>query len=156
MLDLYNNLKSFWWRSIRFVHPKLFDIVYRYRIFLKYVISGGTAAAVNMISLTVFVEVFDIHYLKASAFAFMLGFLSSFVLQKFFTFGDTRIKLVHVQLVMYLFIALINLGLNTVLVYSFVEYAGFWYLFSQFLSSNLIAFESYFLYKRFVFKKNNG
>jgi len=113
--------------------------------------SGGTAAFANLASLALFVEVFRMHYLPASICAFIIGFAVSFVSQKYFTFGDTMMHMVHRQLVIYFFIAIGNISINTLSVFILVDVVGLWYLFSQALASLLIATISFYLYRRYVF-----
>src|SRR3989338_11713432 len=55
---------------------------------LRYLLSGGTAAAANLTVLFVLVHFFHIWYLEASVLSFIIGMCVSFVLQKFFTFSD--------------------------------------------------------------------
>lgn len=153
MIRLYTKLKKLWWGSTKRVHPKLFELTFRYRMYIKYIISGTSGAVANLGSLAFFVEVLKFHYLSASVFSFCLGYVVSFILQKFFTFGHTSMTMVHRQLVIYLCIAVGNLLLNTVLVYVLVDVIAIWYLLSQVLASIVIAIESFVLYRRYVFTR---
>lgn len=154
MLSLYTKLKSLGWGTIEKLHPELHRMVYAYRIYVKYLISGGSAAVVNLTSLLLLVELLHVHYILGSILAFFLGFVASFVFQKFFTFGDTVMHMVHRQLILYLGIALGNLFLNTFLVYIFVDVFHVWYLLSQAIASILIAITSFVLYRKFVFTRS--
>jgi putative flippase GtrA len=147
----YQKLKALWWGTIERIHPDFHRLVFTYRQYLKYLISGGTAAFVNLFSITLFVEVVHMHYLPASVLAFSLGFVVSFVLQKFFTFGNTVMHLVHRQLVIYFAIAMGNLTCNTLLVYLFVDLTHLGYFLSQALSGVIIAITSFILYRKYVF-----
>ncbi|MCX6786454.1 MAG: GtrA family protein [Candidatus Kaiserbacteria bacterium] len=118
---------------------------------IRYVISGGTAAFTSVGLLFVFVHFIGAQYIVASAFAFIFGFLVSFTLQKLWTFNNKGTSRTHIQLAQYLAITLGNLALNTLLVYTGVEILGLWYLLAQLIASGLIAFYSYFVYRRFVF-----
>jgi glycosyltransferase involved in cell wall biosynthesis len=51
----------------------------------------------------------------------------------------------------YMTVALINLFLNTVLMYILVDGFKAWYMLAQFIASGLIAIESYLVYKTFIF-----
>jgi putative flippase GtrA len=62
---------------------------------------------------------------------------------------------VHRQAVIYGLVAIVNTGINVLLVYLLVEYGGLHYLLGQFFSSGFIAFESYFVYQLFIFKKKS-
>ena len=153
MISVYKKLKELWWRSVKAIHPALFELTFRFRMYLKYVIAGGSAAVVNLSSLAIFVELFRLYYLPASVLAFCLGLIASFFLQKFFTFGHTDMIVVRRQFVMYVCIAAGNLLLNTLLVYLFVDVFRIWYLFSQVLAGILIAIESFVVYRRYVFTR---
>lgn len=58
----------------------------------------------------------------------------------------------HTQFARYLVIILLNLLLNTTLVYFFVEHVGVWYLFAQMLATAVIAITGYVGYRYFVFR----
>jgi len=125
------------------------------RVF-RFLLSGGIALGTDLILLYLFTDVFGIWYLVSAIVAFILAFGVSFSLQKFWTFGDHSREGIHMQIGVYFFVALINLGLNTLLVYLFVEWAGLYYLFAQIVASALIAIESFFVYQRFIFKKDTA
>lgn len=128
-------------------YPKL------YKLF-KYIVSGGSAAVVDIAFLYIFTDLFKIWYILSAILAFILAFFVSFLLQKFWTFQDKEKDNIHRQGIIYLIISIINLGLNTLLVYIFTEYVRFHYVFSQFVTGIILAFSSYFIYRRFVFKSN--
>lgn len=125
----------------------------RYAQILKYLISGGTAAAVNIGSLYIFTDFFKWWYLFSTVVSFILAFFVSFLLQKFWTFQDKETDGVHKQLSMYFVVGLINLALNTALMYFCVDILHVWYILSQFIVTGLIAILSFFVYKHFIFAK---
>ena len=120
----------------------------------KYIISGGTAAVVNLAFLAIFVDVFKINYLISAILSFLIAFSISFTLQKFWTFQDKSIEDVHKQTTIYFIVSSINLGVNTLLMYIFVDHFHIQYFFRQILASGLIAISSYFIYSRFIFKNS--
>lgn len=119
---------------------------------IRYLISGGTAAASNFISLFLLVHFGGMHYLYASILAFTMSIGVSFAMQKFWTFHNKLTHNMHAQFMRYLLVIGANLLLNTALVYLFVEKAGIWYLFAQFLATSVIAVTGYFGYRHFVFR----
>jgi|SRR3989344_80563 len=125
------------------------------RRIVRFLISGGIATGVNLLALYLLVHVMGMWYLTSSIVAFFVGFVASFMLQKFWTFKDHRRDVMGKQLIIYLLIVLFNLGLNTGLVYVFVEYAKFWPLVAQALASLVIAFEGFFAYRMLVFRDTN-
>ncbi len=124
----------------------------RYFKIIRYLISGGTAAAISIGLLFVFTHYAHIWYLTSSILSYTIAFLVSFTLQKFWTFRNTSLELWRRQISIYFVIFLANVFLNTLIVYCFVEYGGVHYLTSQIIAAGLIAIASFFLYKHLVFK----
>lgn len=117
----------------------------------RYVISGGTAAAVDLVLLFVLTHFFHVWYILSAILAFVGAFFVSFFLQKFWTFRDMSKEGAHKQAVIYFIVSSINLGINTFLMYVFTETFGVYYILSQILASLLIAMESFFIYRHFIF-----
>lgn len=117
----------------------------------RYLISGGTAAFVNLALIFILTEFAGIWYLASSMVSFIAGFIVSFTLQKFWTFKDARREIIMQQLAVYLAVALGTLSLNTLLLYLAVDILGLWYMFAQFLVSGILALGSYFIYNFFIF-----
>lgn len=116
----------------------------------RYIISGGTAAVVDLSLLYLFTDIFGIWYLFSAVGAFLVAFLVSFNLQKYWTFKDGSKDRIKTQAAGYFLITAINLGLNTLGIFLLVHYGKIHYLPAQFIVSALIAVESYFIY-HFVF-----
>lgn len=121
------------------------------RVF-RFLLSGGIALSTDLVLLYLFTDIFGIWYLASAVTAFILSFIVSFALQKFWTFGDSSRDGLNTQMSVYFFVAVINLALNTLLVFVFVEQAGIYYIFAQIVASALIAVESFFVYQHFIFK----
>ena len=133
------------------IYQTIVSRIYKHARVFRYLISGGMAAGVNFLSLYIFTEWFGIYYLLSSVLSFVLAVVVSFVFQKFWTFQDHSRDFIHKQAWTYLFVAVTNTIINTIFVYSLVEYAGFHYLWAQFVSNVIIACESFFVYKKFIF-----
>ncbi len=127
--------------------------MHREKIFkiAKYIISGGTAAVVDLFFLYLFVEKFHLWYVFSAILAFLIAFSVSFSLQKFWTFKDKTTEKVHKQASIYFIVSVLNLGLNTFLMYIFVDLCGLHYFPSQILAGALLAISSFFIYSRFIF-----
>lgn len=122
------------------------------RIF-RFLLSGGTALLTDLAVLYLFTDVFGVWYLASAVIAFIFAFFVSFLLHKFWTFGDHSREDFHTQMSMYFFITVINLALNTLLMYLLVEKIGLQYIVAQIAASALIAVGSFFTYQRFVFRR---
>ena len=112
---------------------------------LRYLVSGSTSAVIDFLFLYLLTDIWGMHYLFSAILAFIIAFFVSFFLQKFWTFEDDSTERVHEQAVLYFVVAGINLGINTALMYYFVDILGIWYMAAQFLASGLIACESFFI-----------
>lgn len=134
--------------------PKTFWLVFPYRKILKYVISGGTAAAVTVSTLYFFTDIVGVWYVFSSVLGYVTGFGVSFTLQKFWTFGDKKTDKIKSQAFFYALTLSVNLILNTYGIYVFVQHLGFNYLVAQIIVGLLIACGSFFIYRNFIFKKN--
>lgn len=120
---------------------------------IRYIISGGTAAATQILLTAFFTDIVGLWYLISSSIAFIIAVVVSFTLQKFWTFRHKETKGMHGQATVYLLIALAGLAVNDGLMYLFVSVLGIHYLLGQILSGGIIACFNYFLYAKLVFKK---
>lgn len=121
--------------------------------FFRFLIAGGAATLANLSTLYLLTDFAGLWYLASASAAFVIGVTVSFLLQKFWTFRNHEIeaRFLSSQFFSYLIVTLINLALNTALLYGLVEYLKVFYLAGQIIVSALIAFESYFVY-RYIFK----
>lgn len=116
----------------------------------RYIISGGMATLTNLAFLFIFTDLFGVWYLLSAIISYIISFAVSFTMQKFWTFQDDSKEKIKSQAIIYIIVTTLNLSLNTLCIYLFVEF-GFHYLFAQILSSIIIAIESFFVYK-YLFK----
>lgn len=121
----------------------------------KYILSGVIATSAALAALVFFREVVGLWYLYSSTIAFLVGFTSSFLLQKFWTFNEPTNSGAHKQLMWFLIVSLINLVINGVGMYVFVDVFGIWYFLSQVCVTTFIAVWSFFAY-RVIFQSNTS
>ena len=120
---------------------------------MRYIISGGSGAVVNLATLFVLVHFFQIWYLLSVVLAFVVAFFVSFSMQKFFTFNERGLERIKQQSILYLGIQIFNLGVNAMLMYISVDILNIHYLISQFFILGFIAAYSFFIFKRFIFNQ---
>jgi putative flippase GtrA len=123
----------------------------KYAKVLRFLISGGSSATVNLTILYICTDIFHIWYVASAIIAFCISFVVSFTLQKWWTFADKTTDIVHRQLTAYLTIALINLSVGTLLLFAIVELTGLHYLAAQIIVQGMIAIMSFFIYSRVLF-----
>lgn len=119
---------------------------------VRYIISGGSAAAVNFILLWVFTEFLGLWYLLSLIIASIISASLTFALQKFWTFENPSMERVHVQMPQYVALALINLALNSAALYVLVEYAHMWYLAGQVICSAVLAVMNFLINQHYIFR----
>ena len=120
---------------------------------LRFLVTGGIAFAVNISVLYSLTDILSIYYLTSTVLAFLASFSVSFLIQKFWTFQDASTDNAHIQLSLYLVLQVVNLALNTGLMYAFVEYLHIWYIFSQTIIALGLAIGSFFVSKLYIFKQ---
>lgn len=118
----------------------------------RFLFSGGSASATNLIVYYISYSTFHIHYILASVIAFAISFVVSFTMQKFWTFRDESLSMINSQLTKYFAVALINLVINTILLYVLVEFGNVHKLIAQIIVMMLIATVSFFVYQFAIFK----
>ncbi len=140
MIDAFKKLNAYADEN----HPKKAKLA-------RYIISGGMAAVADLGLLYIFTDICKIWYVISVVLAFLGAFMVSFTMQKYWTFKSVSNDNLHSQAISYFIVTGINLGLNTLGVFLFVQYGGFHYMIAQIVVSALIAVESYFVY-HYIFK----
>ena len=128
-----------------------FDIA---RLF-RYLVAGVTGTATNILILYFLTAFAHVWYLTSGIVSFSVSVVVSFILQKYWTFQHDTHEGVHHQAAYYLLVALINLGINTLILYGLVDYAHIQYLVGQVIASGIIACESYVIY-HYIFERRSG
>ena len=137
--------------KISIMPPAFLAMYSRHGQLLRFFISGGMAFFANIGVMYVLTDRLAVWYLVSSIFAFIGSFVVSFSMQKYWTFKNREADRMSQQLRMSLVLAVANLGINTVLMYLFVDYVHLHYLAAVVCSAGLIAIETYFIYKYIIF-----
>ncbi|HAS80915.1 MAG: Cell wall teichoic acid glycosylation protein gtcA [Candidatus Nomurabacteria bacterium GW2011_GWE1_32_28] len=124
----------------------------KYTKIIKYIFAGGFATISNLIILFICVQYFHLWYLFGVIISFSFAVIISYTLQKFFVFNDYSKENIHKQFLKFLIFNIFMLGINTTLMYTFVDTIGLWYLLAQALSSAICAFINYIFFNKVVFK----
>lgn len=120
-------------------------------VVVRFIISGGIGASTDICILYVLNSIFGIYYLLSAILAFLVAFCVSFVLHKFWTYASHE-ESTHRQVVLYFGSSFFGLCLNTLLMYIFVDHFHIYVILSQVFVGIIVAFFSFFLTRRFVFK----
>ncbi len=132
--------------------PKIYTVCNHRKSVVKFFFAGATAATVDLFFLFLFYGVFKWELVFSTSLAFILSFIVSFTLQKFWTFRNYCQKKMPVQFVIYITNAFIGLNINGFLMHTLVYNVGIWYLFSQVIVNFTIGVYNFFIYKFIVFR----
>lgn len=117
----------------------------------KFAATGVLAAAVALGSLIVLTEWFGVWYLAASAASYVLTFIVNFSFQKFWTFRNFDLVRAPAQARRFLAVSLLNLALNTILMYGLVDIVGIHHVVSQVVVMCVLAVMNFILYRTYIF-----
>lgn len=148
------NYQKFCARFCR-VAPKTYREAFKHRQIIKFLIAGGTATSADILIYYVLTYLAGLWYIASSISSFIIAFWISFSLQKFWTFRDKNTQKIMRQTYFYFFVAIANLGISTLLIYSFVDYMNIHKLLSKIFANAIIAAESFFVYRHFIFAKRD-
>lgn len=120
--------------------------------FWKSVISGGTTAIVDLSLLFIFKEVLHLHYWASINISFSVAILVNFFLQKFWTFSNKNIGVVHKQFGKFFLVAIGNMAMNSFIMFVLSIVLGIWYLAAQVITIGMLVLVNFTLYRYFVFR----
>lgn len=118
---------------------------------IKFVLSGGSAAALNLAVLYLLVTYAGLYYLFATVPAFLVAMVWNFTLQKYWTFEEPSVERLLREFASFALINVVNIVVNMGLMYTLVSVLGLWYIAAQIIAALIIAFLSFLGYERLVF-----
>ncbi len=121
---------------------------------LRYIVSGGTSAVVNIALFYVFYSFFNIYYIVSNIIAFTFAFFVSLFLQKFWTFRDHATENMHIQGVYYLLSSVFSLGLNTLILYICVDIFNIMPILGVIIAGGITALFTFQISSRLIFNRN--
>ena len=120
---------------------------------LYFIIGGGTAALTNLVLFFVFINYLNIWYLFASITSFILSVFVGFYLQKYLTFENVSNEKTKKQMILFLLVSTVNLGINILLMLFFVEVLKLDKMLAKVCTLAILACWNFFVYEKIVFKK---
>lgn len=119
---------------------------------MKYIMGGGIAAVVDLISLYVFTDILGIYYIRSSVYAFIISFIVGFFFQKYITFNDRSMNHMK-QWGQFLFYQLIGQSINMILLWLLVSKLGVYYMFAAVFNKGVVFFWNFIMNYLFNFKE---
>ena len=106
--------------------------------FIRYFFVGGIAAVVNIGSLFLMVDIFNINYILSNIVGFILGIIINYSLSKMIVFTDNEDINRIFEIMMYVIIGILGLIFDTVMLWIFTSKIGIYYMISKIISTILI------------------
>lgn len=122
-----------------------------FRIF-KFLCTGATGVTVNLTTLFLLADIFDMHYLAASIIAICVSTVVGFLLQKYWTFEEHSRDAAGKQFTLYVAVASLNILVNTLIVFTLVDFVGLHHLLAQFIGAGVVAVSSFIIYSKVIFR----
>lgn len=125
--------------------------VYHNIMFIKAILVGFVSAVVDLSLLFVLTDILLWNYWISANIAFVIAVFVNFSLQKFWTFNGFGSTRAHTQMFKFFSNALLNLVVNSILMYVFVSIFGIWYLLAQAIITLLLFLFNFAVYRYYVF-----
>lgn len=148
----YQIIKIKFFRTYPTIRYFFYDRFPRLRRVFKFGVAGAIATFADLFLLYIFHGVFSLNLIFSTSAAFILSFIISFILQKYWTFSNWHRESMYQQMFSYLMFTFFNLNINGWAMHFLVVNIHIQYLLSQIIVSLLIGVESYFVYKFFIFR----
>jgi len=122
----------------------------------KFIVIGVLAASVEFGSLVFLVRLLNTNLYIANSLSFLLGLITSFGLNRFWTFKGNKFQItITGQLGLYFLLALVNLFLTNIFLLLFIKF-GFGYKISKLIAMSLTSTWNFIFYKQAIFMKSRN
>lgn len=118
---------------------------------MRYLVSGGSAFAIEYSSFLALFYIFSIGAIMANAASFLMGLVTSFLLNKTWVFKGSHHKSTSTQLAMYVILALINLIITSIAIDYLIEVGAAAFL-AKILLIIVVAGWNFIILKNFIFR----
>ncbi len=125
--------------------------VKNFGLLLRYGIAGGSGVIANLILFSFLVEYLKLWYVYGAIFGFVVAYLVTFSLHKWWTFSPTAQHRTATQGILYLTSALLGLGLTVLILSLLIDGLGFWPVLAQFIALGTVAVLSFIFTSQITF-----
>lgn len=120
----------------------------------RYTFVGGTAFLADFFTLYMLTEYAGVHYLVSAGIAFILGSIVNYLLSVIWVFNVRRFRSRTIEIIFFVSIGAIGLGLNELFIWFFTEIVMFFYLISKLISTAIVYFWNFFARKYFLYTRS--
>jgi len=119
---------------------------------LRAVFSSNVAFALDFGLLVLLTEVFGVHYLISNGIGFMAGTTFLYVLSVRWVFSRRSVANRHAEYWIFILIGGAGVALNEILIWTFTEHVGLYYLLSKIVAGSTVFFFNFFTRKYILFR----
>jgi len=124
--------------------------------FIQFGIVGTIGAIVDLGLLNLLVAVGKLDVYISAIISFTAAVISNFILNKIWTFkGVKTSKSSLYQFFQFMVVSMIGLGINLVVMFIFIEWAGLWYNWAKIIAILVVYIWNYIINKMWTFKAKN-
>jgi putative flippase GtrA len=123
-----------------------------YSQFARFLLVGGFTALIDFLLLVLLVEAFSVYYLVASGASFIVGLILNYLVSRSWIFQSGKYR-EAIEFLGFCIAGSIGLGLNQMVLFTFVDHFSLDYRLSKIISIALVTFWN-FLTKKYVVFKN--
>lgn len=124
--------------------------------FLRYFVTGGLAFVVDFGAFALALYCFEIHYLLANLIGLMFGNVVNYLLSLGWVFSAEKRKMEKhriIEIIVFVAISLVGMGLNEFLMYVFVDVFALLEMFSKVVAAIVVLLYNFLARKFILFKK---
>jgi len=144
------------WIKINILMDRVRDLIEKHETIMRYLFAGSMAFVIEYCSFLIFYSLDGREVIPANIISFSLGLITSFTMQRYWTFmHPTRkyTKRVSYQFILYAVLAIINLFISTLLI-KVLQKMGIDPRFGKIIAMCLIIFWNYYILNKSIFLKS--
>ena len=122
----------------------------------RYFFAGGIAFVIDFLLLYFLTDVLHLHYLLSSVISFSVGLVITYLLSIFWIFDQRRFDNRTHEILIFVIIGIVGLGLTTLCMYLFTDTLKLHYLLSKIITVVLVSFVNFVLKKTILFSKTKS
>ena len=120
----------------------------------KYIVVGGTSAIIDFSLYVLFTDVFNIYYILAATFSFIVAALYNFTLNRKWTFKSNGKK--RKQLPVFFTITVSGLLINNGIIFILVEYIYLWDILAKLIATAIVTMWNFLGNKYVTFRRQDN
>lgn len=105
---------------------------------VKYSMVGGVCTILDFSILFILTDFFGVNYIISSIISFMIATILNYILCVTWIFELRVVKKIYQEFIFYLVISGIGLMVNTLFIWSFTEFLGFYFMISKLFATGVV------------------